>query len=140
MIMGWYNDELCHHGIRGQKWGIRRFQNADGSLTSAGKKRYDIMQEAVATAHKIKQGSNETYESGKDLYKSRESLAAFKGRTNVDSKFADKLIKRYKNANVNDVTDKEIRVLKRVIKKYNAHPELSGQANYMRDRDALKLY
>lgn len=31
---------LAHHGIKGQKWGIRRFQNSDGSLTEAGKKRY----------------------------------------------------------------------------------------------------
>ena len=34
-----YNGELYHHGILGQKWGVRRFQNKDGSLTSAGKKR-----------------------------------------------------------------------------------------------------
>lgn len=34
-------NELYHHGIKGMKWGIRRFQNEDGSLTSAGKKRYD---------------------------------------------------------------------------------------------------
>lgn len=33
-----YERELYHHGIKGQKWGIRRFQNPDGSLTSAGKK------------------------------------------------------------------------------------------------------
>ena len=32
--------ELCHHGIMGQKWGVRRFQNQDGSLTDAGRKRY----------------------------------------------------------------------------------------------------
>lgn len=32
-------DELQHHGIKGQKWGVRRFQNADGSLTTAGKQR-----------------------------------------------------------------------------------------------------
>lgn len=34
------NDELSHNGIKGQKWGIRRFQNEDGSLTEAGKIRY----------------------------------------------------------------------------------------------------
>ena len=44
--MNWYEyykqqDYLEHHGILGQKWGIRRFQNKDGSLTSQGKKRYD---------------------------------------------------------------------------------------------------
>ena len=31
---------IQHHGIKGQRWGVRRFQNADGSLTDAGKKRY----------------------------------------------------------------------------------------------------
>ena len=33
-------DELYHHGIKGQKWGIRRYQNEDGTLTEAGKQRY----------------------------------------------------------------------------------------------------
>lgn len=32
------NNELYHHGIRGQRWGIRRYQNPDGTLTAAGKK------------------------------------------------------------------------------------------------------
>lgn len=34
------NGELYHHGTKGMRWGIRRYQNKDGSLTPAGKKRY----------------------------------------------------------------------------------------------------
>ena len=31
------SEELYHHGIKGMKWGVRRYQNKDGSLTLAGK-------------------------------------------------------------------------------------------------------
>ena len=36
----YYGGELYHHGIKGQKWGVRRFQNEDGTLTEKGKERY----------------------------------------------------------------------------------------------------
>ena len=39
----WKRDFLAHHGIKGQKWGIRRYQNEDGSLTAEGKARYSLM-------------------------------------------------------------------------------------------------
>ena len=53
-----YNtNDLYHHGIKGQKWGIRRYQNQDGSYTSEGKKKYkskdyDTLTKSVKKANK----------------------------------------------------------------------------------------
>ena len=47
-------NELYHHGILGQKWGIRRYQNKDGTLTSAGKKRKSAISSDAAEANEIR--------------------------------------------------------------------------------------
>jgi hypothetical protein len=50
--------ELYHHGIKGQRWGVRRFQNYDGSYTQAGVKRYN-------TAKGLSDTAEEAYKAGK---------------------------------------------------------------------------
>lgn len=42
--------ELYHYGVIGQKWGVRNYQNPDGSLTAAGRKRYDTGDKRTSAA------------------------------------------------------------------------------------------
>lgn len=65
---------LEHHGIKGQRWGVRRFQNKDGSYTDAGKKRY---------------GFEGTGKSRKELNSERQSL--YREKYNELTRDLDKL-------------------------------------------------
>lgn len=53
---------LNHHGVKGMKWGVRRFQKKDGSLTSAGKKRY-----ASSSPKKVSKPSSESKQEKKTV-------------------------------------------------------------------------
>ena len=84
-------DELKHYGIKGMKWGVRRFQNSDGSLTADGKKRYsgdnlkDIQKQ-------VNQGKNVVY-------------GVKKTRTKAAEKQHEKKIK----SDLSQMSDKELR-------------------------------
>lgn len=54
--MDYYNNELYHHGVKGMKWGVRRYRNKDGSLTAAGKKRYSEEESKANDSNNKKKG------------------------------------------------------------------------------------
>ena len=102
-----YGSELAHHGIKGMKWGVRRYQNADGSLTPAGKKR-QAKQEKKEAKKEVRAVSKALYKSGasgtmvtmataskfssKDY--ERLSRAMDSGRLLVDAQFKKNLAER----------------------------------------------
>ena len=59
------NNELKHHGIIGMKWGVRRYQNKDGTLTATGKKRASRLESQYndLTGKKLAKSSKNTSES-----------------------------------------------------------------------------
>lgn len=62
------NYELYHHGILGQKWGVRRFQNEDGTLTAAGKRRYETKEQRKIDKEKKQLVKKIKRDFRKDIY------------------------------------------------------------------------
>ena len=75
------NPELKHWGVKGMKWGTRRYQNKDGSLTRAGKKRQADNLEKARQAKKAKQDEiREREEKRSKLLKSTDASELYKNR------------------------------------------------------------
>ncbi len=93
------HDELYHHGILGQKWGVRRYQNSDGSLTAQGKKRYH-----ASSVKEMGKDDKRIYRSdkkiAKTLYKANESYKRSNDPFDKHDTYVEKSLaeRRYRNA------------------------------------------
>ena len=110
-----YPNELYHHGIKGQKWGVRRFQNPDGTFTEAGKKRYAYTGRGTRNLYKdVKKQHREEerfYTSSSDIYKG----------TLKEEALAEKRLNRFKSRyGIDDSTDRQ-KMSKKVQQKLDRH-------------------
>lgn len=97
-------NELMHWGIKGMKWGVRRYQNKDGSLTPAGKKRYDKEMAKLKEEEKIAKNKLRTQAKLNKLDEKRKEIEALKS-----GKPVAKSTKQHSKPSVKDMSDEELR-------------------------------
>lgn len=110
-----YSDELSHHGILGQRWGIRRYQKKDGSLTPAGLKRYGSeanfkkIQRAEATAKKEAEKAKYRARTEAEIAKINKKYKINKPDEKKEEAKAKEGSSKPKAKSINEMTDDEIR-------------------------------
>ena len=108
------DDELYHFGVKGMKWGVRRYQNEDGSLTSLGKKR-DKMLSDRKTAKKHSTTSNmvkaeysrREFEDAKTRLKLENQKKKSKRQQDLEKKYIDQGFTKLGNDHIDSMFAKE---------------------------------
>lgn len=99
-------NELTHWGVKGMKWGVRRYQNKDGSLTPAGKKRYDKEMSKLKAEEKVIKNKRKTQEKLDKLDAKRKEIDDLKkGETSSASSSSGT---KPKGKSIKDMSDNEL--------------------------------
>lgn len=131
------SNELCHHGVKGQKWGVRRYQNKDGSLTYAGKKRALKIQDQYTEFSKDKKyrdkDGNLTYAGRKKELKMKEQYSTLTGGKQL-RKYQSKGENTNKEKTISEMTDEEIQAKIDRIRLENTLNSLTPQQTSIGER------
>lgn len=106
-----YNSELYHHGVKGMKWGVRRYQNKDGSLTAAGRRRAARDMADLSNTKKKAYTPNADKWVKEDLSRSKRLVDESSGMTNKLKSINETSAKNKPKAkmDLSNMSDKEMR-------------------------------
>ena len=116
------SDFIAHHGIKGQKWGVRRYQNADGSLTDAGKKHYSkgiagsvkrkrenaLLRDTMAISSNKKKHDKAFDEWMKDFDDAEKAESKYSKLSSAEDKAVSKAVQYSRSKDKNDNTEKDL--------------------------------
>lgn len=100
-------NELTHWGIKGMRWGIRRYQNKDGTLTTAGKKRYTKEMAKLKEEERVAKNKQRTQAKLDKLDEKRREIEAIKSGKPAP-KPAEKQMHK---PSIKDMSDEELRAV-----------------------------
>ena len=112
---------LMHHGVKGMKWGVRRYQNFDGSLTRAG--RIKAAKQARKTGENYRGPKNSKYYQKKNRQADRGDILIAKGRTNENvGKLNNKIQWGLTAASIGGMYQRNFKDWQGVVLRYNKVP------------------